>query len=116
MDVPDPTAPLLTAASLKVGDVVQIAVQLQDKITRADFWWRRFAVVYDLHLRDIMRFEALTLKLQPDMGKDLREIDLRTSLERQVVMWLPPERWPQGVIAMHTKYVLTGRIKIKGDD
>ena len=107
-DRPEPNVPLTTAENLKVGDVVQIAVQLRDKTTGQDFWWKRFAAV--VRHNNSKHFEALTLKMHVDMDKDLRIIDLRS--DKQVVTWLPPEQWPQGVSAMHMKLVATGRLKL----
>lgn len=110
----DPTAPLKTTEGLRLGDVVQIAVQLEDKITGQPFWWRRFACVVWLPAFSPVgsmrtRFRALTLKMRPD-EKDLREISLAE--ERQVVTWLPEDRWPQGVTAMRMKLITQGVIKL----
>lgn len=120
----DPTAPLTDAEHLKVGDVVQIAVKLSRP--DGDFWWKRFAVVYEKNKRDRLAFMALNLKMEPnipdsawagdDRKSDLREIDLRDRRDEQVVTWLPPEKWPQGVVAMHMKYVLMRIISIEGEE
>jgi len=115
----DPTAPLTSAESLKVGDVIQIAIHLDKD---GGYWWKRFAVVYRKNKRDVMRFTALNLKMQPNLDLDdgfkcdIREIDLRERLDKQVVTWMPQDRWPQGVVAMHMKYVLTRVISIEGDE
>lgn len=116
---PVPGAPLKDTSTLTAGDVVQIAVKLQDKITGQDFWWKRFAVVVSKHVgfarpgqghRLLRRFTALTLKMHPDFDKDLREIDL--SEEDVIVTKLEPERYPQGVVAMRLKALALGWVKI----
>ena len=116
-DFPDPDAPLTDASTLRVGDVIQIAVQLPDKTTGQPFWWKRFAcVVGEAPPRRTIRritFYALTLKMQVDMERDLREIDLQD--EKTVVTYLPEERHPQGVIAMKMKLVALGHIKLEGE-
>lgn len=95
------SAPLHDTAKLRVGTVVQIAVELTDK-TGQPYWWKRFAVVTDIH--NIFRFTALTLKLNPDFDKDVRDIGLYDDdTDRRQVVTILPEPWPQGVAAMHMK-------------
>lgn len=113
-DRPDPTAPLKDISGLKVGDVVQIAVELEDRQRGGTFWWKRFAVVtwlpkFSPSGRARGRFHALSLKMQIDPARDLREIDL--SDERQVVTWLPPDTHPQGVRAMWMKALTLGHFR-----
>lgn len=92
------TAPILTTERLKVGTVVQISVELEDKQTGAPYWWKRFAVV--TRLAGTFSFEALTLKLHPDIEKDTRVMFLRpTAEDRREVVTILPEPWPQGVTA-----------------
>lgn len=109
----DDNAPLRTTEGLHPGDVVQIAVQLEDRQTGGTFWWKRFAAVVQVHNR--RRFMALTLKLHPDPDKDLREVDLSERMEQQVVTILPERIWPQGVAACHMKALAKGWIKIERD-
>lgn len=97
-------------------------MQLTDTKTRDTFWWKRFACVVELPRSARSRiigvphrgytFMALTLKLRPDMDKDLREVDLRDRDRPQVVTYLPEERWPQGVVAIRMKLIALGLIKI----
>lgn len=108
-----PQAPLVTTEGLKVGDVVQIAVQLQDKMTGEAFWWKRFAVITRLpraHLRHRMHyFMALTLKMHPDLETDLREINLVTDEKsRPQVVTKLEEPYPQGVSACLMKALAMG--------
>ena len=113
----DPSAPITTTASLKLGDVVQIAVQLQDKSSGRPFWWRRFACVTRLPIKTRALtgvnpiFEALTLKLHPDEDKDRRHIDLTD--ENQVVTIVPEASWPQGVVAIRMKLIMQGKIRLE---
>lgn len=110
-----PPAPLQTTEDLNLGDVVQIAVQLTVKQTGQPYWWKRFACVTHLPavswIRDnVTVFRALTLKMQIDVAKDLRIIDLNE--KRQVVTKIPEDRWPQGVIAMRMKWIHRGLIPL----
>ena len=109
----EPNVPLQDTTVLKLGDVVQIAVRLSDKITGERFWWKRFACVVQLPKPFkwgwATRFYALTLKMHPTQA-DLREIDLDD--ENQVVMLLPEHMWPQGVVAMRMKHIHLGNIKL----
>lgn len=111
-----PPAPLETTEDLRIGDVVQVAVQLTDKQTGQPYWWKRFACVTELpnsRARQAGRgrtFRALTLKMQIDPGKDHRVIDLTE--DRQVVTKIPEDRWPQGVIAMRMKWIHRGLIPL----
>lgn len=116
--------PLSDTEGLQLGDVVQIAVQLTDKQTGQPFWWKRFACVVSLELvaqrsgfqtgpnKPIRRrqFGAVTLKLHPDPDKDWRKISLEDPAN--VVTYLPPESWPQGVVAMRMKLIALGTIEI----
>lgn len=99
---------LLTTEPLRVGDIVQVAVELTDKVTGAPFWWRRFAAVMRKP-RNRQFVEVLTLKLKPDMVKDLREIDLA----KDVVTKL--DVIPQGVAAMHVKLLALRVIPVPDD-
>lgn len=109
--IPDHTnAPLVTTEGLRPGDVVQIAVQLTDRATGSPFWWKRFACVVKVHNR--RRFDALTLRMRPDLDKDLREVDLAERMEQQVVTLLPERVYPQGVSAMKMKALALGWVKL----
>ena len=108
-------APLVTTETLNVGDVVQISVHLQDRSDRSKwFWWKRFACV--TRVRNRRSFDALTLKMRPDMDTDLRTVDLAQDGDRpQVVTRLDESRWPQGVVAMRMKLLARGMIKLGKD-
>jgi hypothetical protein len=104
---------------LRVGDVVQIAVQLTGT-DGSTFWWKRFAVVTKLIGR--RAFEALNLKMHPNLNRDdwkacdHREIHYATDeRDRPQVVTKLREPWPQGVAAMHMK-LLALRIISIGDD
>ncbi len=115
-----PQAPMVSTEGLKVGDVVQIAVQLLDRDTQKPFWWKRFAVVMSIPRRlgrPSHRFQALTLKMHPDLDADLREVEFGTDANaRPQVVTKLPEPWPQGVAAMHMKLLAQGIIKLEGDE
>lgn len=104
----DPTPPLTTTEGLKAGDVLNVAVKLKDKSNGQDFWWRRFVAVLEVSGR--RRLVAVTLKMHPDLAKDVREISLGG--DDQVVTYLPEEQYPQGVVAMRMKLIMTRVIKL----
>ena len=96
-----------TTEGLQPGDVVTCAVQLTDKTNGAPFWWTTFRCVLDLP--PSKRYvRLLTLKMHPDVDKDVREVDI----DKDVVCKLEPDQWPQGVIAMRMKHITKGLIKL----
>ena len=108
---------MVSNEGLKVGDVVQIAVQLVDDHGRP-YWWRRFAVVR--RLIGNRAFESVNLKMNPNLDQnDWRQCDVRTihygtdAKERPQVVTKLREPWPQGVAAMHMKYVTLGIIALE---
>ena len=101
---------LTRTEGLKPGDVLMVAVELRDRTTGQPFWWKRFACVRSLAGRD--HAELLSLKMYIDPDKDLRIVDF----DRDVVTWVPPETWPQGVIAMRTKWITKGLIPLGQGD
>lgn len=105
-------APLVDTTDLRLADVVQISVRLTDVVTGQPYWWRRFACITRLG-GSRRTLKALTLKLCPDMDKDLRVIDLHDS--DQVVIKIPEERWPEGVVAIRMKLLMQGHIKLSDD-
>lgn len=101
-------APLESTDGLKPGDVVQYSLHLRSRQTGEMYWHTRFAAVIDvLGLRS---FEALTLVLNPDPKYEPRT--LRLNDPNTVVVKLPEERWPQGVMATRMKHILSGTIKL----
>lgn len=95
------------ATDLNVGDVVTVATELRDKRGPGTFWWTRFAVVASPAVSE--RFASLlSLKLQVDLDKDLRFVDVTTD----IVHRLPENRWPQGVVAMRMKHIHLGNIDL----
>lgn len=108
------TDPLTSTERLKVGMVVQIAVEMADKVTGQPYWWKRFAAVVEV--KGLHHFDALTLKMHPDPEKDLRRIraagaSSSDAHERREIVTILPEPWPQGVVAMHMKLVAKGVVK-----
>lgn len=98
---------ITTTKGLKPGDVLNVAVELLDKVTKAPFWWRSFRVVTQVSGPN--HVQVMTLKMHIDPDKDEREIDIR----KDVVYVLAEEQLPQGVIAMRMKAYHTGRIKLE---
>lgn len=98
---------------LKPGDVLLVSIQLTDKQTGQDFWWKTFRVVMR---KPITKHYAqlLILKMHPDFDKDLREIDFDpdASEKKQVIQIVPEDAWPQGVIAMRMKLITLGKLKL----
>lgn len=110
---PPPDAPLKTTEHLRVGDVVQIAVQGTDRDTGVPFWWRRFAAVLDKPSHGDRMFLAGTLKMRFDKTKDARVVKVG---DPEVIVTLLPERmWPAGVIAARLKLIHTGHLSL-GDE
>lgn len=114
----DHNAPLRTTEGLRAGDVLQVAIQLTDKMNGQPFWWKRFVCVIRVYNR--RRFKAFTLKMKPNLSddgfdSDIREIDLSERMEQQVVTLVPERIQPQGVIAMRMKAIHMGWIKL-GDE
>lgn len=104
---------LTSTEGLEIGDVLLVAVELTDKATGGDFWWKTFRVVVDHPVGSYVR--VMTLKMHPDPEKDFRDIyigELGDGGRRQIVELVPKDHWPQGVIAMHTKHIHTGHIKL----
>lgn len=99
--------PLLSTETLKRGDVVLIATQLNDRHRRGEkFWWKRFAAV--LSVENAHFITTLTLRMTIDLDKDKRLIDLSAD----VVKFVPNEEWPQGVSAMYAKALAKGLIRL----
>lgn len=111
-----PQAPIVSTDEIRVGDVVQVAVQLVGSDGKS-YWWKRFAVVTDLIGR--WSFEALNLKMHPnrdpsDFLSDCRMIFLKhNNKDRPQVVTKLREPWPQGVAAMYMKYLAKGWIKLE---
>ena len=100
------SAPLTTTEGLKPGDVVTVSVELRDKATGNPYWWKRFAAVLP---GPMTRNTAMliTLKLRPE-DRDTRHVDFR----KDVVVKLPEDQWPQGVVAIRMKLIMQGVIKL----
>jgi hypothetical protein len=99
-----PQAPIVTTDDLRVGDVVQIAVSMEDRLTGRSYWWKRFAVVMRIHGSN--RFSALNLKMAPDLDRDYQRCSLSADHRgRAQVVTLLPQPWPQGVAAMYMRLV-----------
>lgn len=115
------SVPLYDNTTLKVGDVVQVAVQLKDKHDGSLFWWKRFAVV--MRRPGKYYIEVLTLKLHPDMDRDLRVLDLQPpsggaksrEQDRPQIVTRLEEPWPQGVAATHMALLARRIIKLEDE-
>lgn len=99
---------IMTFEGLKPGDVVTCAVELTDKSTGAPFWWTTFRCILDVPDKGGRYCRLLSLKMNPDPDRDIREVDI----QKDVVCYIPPENWPQGVIAMRMKHITKGLIKL----
>lgn len=100
--------PLEDTHDLKPGDVVQYSLHLLSKMTGELYWHTRFAAVTQVISRRSV--EVLTLTLNPDPKYEPRTLDLHD--RKTVVLKLPEERWPQGVVAIRMKHILKGAIKL----
>lgn len=100
---------LFDARALEPGDVVTVAV-LMNAGTRDERWWTRFACVLEKPVWSDEDVLVLSLKMHIDPEKDVR----RVRLQKDVVIKLPEDQWPQGVIAMRTKHIMLGNINLDG--
>lgn len=99
---------IFTTEGLKVGDVLKCSKQLKSRDTGEDYWWTNFRVVMAPPWSPKI-FATLILKMNPDLDKDVREERID---DKFVTEFLEPEEWPQGVVAMRTKHIMTGLIKL----
>ncbi len=116
-----PQAPLADASSLRIGDVVQIAVHKEDRMRGGHYWWKRFAVVTRID-RKWKHIDVVNLKMHPNLEPMVKGTDVILDLEFAESPWGEPqvitklnEPWPQGVAAMHMKYTMLKIIPV-GDD
>jgi hypothetical protein len=103
---------------LKPGDVVRVDVTLMDRETGRDRLWQRFACVVK---RGRFGLKVVNLKLDPQ-PKDFRLIALNGGVavvarerQREKVYKIPADKWPQGVVAMRMKLIMT-KVVTLGDD
>lgn len=116
-----PQAPLADASDLKVGDVVQIAVHREDRQRGGHYWWKRFAVVTKIGFGG-RSIDVINLKMHPNLEKFVKGTDVHRHLSFSTSPWDEPqvitklrEPWPQGIAAMHMKYLALKIIKL-GDE
>lgn len=102
--------PISTFEGVAPGDVLLVSRQLRDKRTGEPFWWKSFRCVIEPNRRRHWMAMLLTLKMYPDVKKDVWEVDLRD--EATVVQFVDPADWPPGVLAMRMKALATGLIKL----
>jgi len=94
-------------ARLAVGDVVRIDLPITDAATGRTRTWQRFACVTR---PGSFYIEALNLKLNPTKN-DRRLIRLGGPGQERVFK-IPEDRWPQGVVAMRMKLIMTKVISL----
>lgn len=102
---------ITSAADLVVGDVLFVAKYIEPR-GRDAFWWRAYWIVervINARLVDLM-----LLKMNPDPEKDHRTFQFGDDAEKQVIQYLHPDDYPQGVQAMRIKNIAQGRIKLAG--
>lgn len=102
---------LNSTEGLKLGDVVYMSTKHTNRMGE-EFWWRRFACVTEITSR--WRMEVINLKMRPDPDKDVRSVNFSAPITEQVIVALPEERHPPGVIAMRMKMIALGQIKLEG--
>lgn len=107
-----PSERITDARTLRGGDVVTVAVQLRDRKTGNQFWWKRFACVTDTKRTRRQHAMLLTLKPNVDLDKDLRVVDF----DRDIVKKLEEHEVPQGAVAMRMKYITLGAITVDTSD
>lgn len=91
---------------LEVGDVLMVAMELNDKHKKGKkFTWRFFGVIVKLNAR--RRYQAQVLVLD---GEEREPMELHFMREGTIVHYLAPEEWPDGVHAFRTKAILAGKV------
>ena len=101
------TGPLQNTRGLRPGDVVQYSIKLTPRGGQP-YWMTRFGAVTEVLTGSIV--EVLTLVLHPDPRFEPRTLQLRSP--DVSVTFLPPERWPHGVVAIRMRHIMTGKIKL----
>lgn len=99
---------IFTTEGLRIGDVLKCSKQLKSRDTGEEYWWTSFRVVIASPWNRLV-FITLILKMNPDPDKDVREERID---DKFVAELLEPDEWPQGVVAMRTKHVMTGLIRL----
>lgn len=99
---------LESTTGLVPGDVVIVAVQMR-ATGGGHYWWRRFCCVLQVTAK--RHALLLSLKMQIDEDRDIREVDFT----RDVVEKIEEHAWPQGVTAMRMKWIMKGVIKLGGE-
>jgi hypothetical protein len=97
---------VINGKTLEPGDVVMVARQMEDKVTRRPFVWRYFLVVTRstrwVVAGIIVGAEKATLK-DKEFTIDLND-------EKNEVQRLTPEEWPDGLLGFRMAMVLKGLI------
>lgn len=90
---------------LEAGDVLMVAMELNDKHKKGrTFIWRFFAVVTKDNKH---RSQVVALVLDE---REREPLTLSLAREETVVHLLAPEEWPDGVHAFRTKAILDGKV------
>lgn len=96
--------------ALVVGDVLFVCKMIEPR-DREAYWWRAYWIVerkpWGRSYADLM-----LLKMNPDPDKDHRTFDFGECGPKQVIQYLHPDDYPQGVQAMRLKALTTGKIKL----
>lgn len=95
--------------ALIAGDVIYVNRLVQPR-GREEYWWKAFWIVKREAFGD--QIECMVLKMHPDPEKDHRFIDFNEPLNKQVIQYLHPHDYPQGVAAMRIKHISLGTIKL----
>lgn len=103
-------AVLRSTNTLARGDVVQLAIYIPKPKNGDPFWWKSFAAV--TRVRGSYDFECLRLRIDIDPRMDTVRVDLTAPLDELVVTKIEPESWPPGVVAMRTKAIMLGQVKL----
>ncbi len=103
---------ITSARDLVVGDVLFIARKIVPRDGRDPFWWRAYWIVE--RVLNMTYVEVMLLKMHPDPEKDHRTFGLGDTPDEQIIQYLHPDEYPQGVQAMRIKHIQQGRIKLSG--
>lgn len=102
--------PLTDTSHLRAGDVLIVATRRESRQTGRDYWQKKFCVVAKT---PATRNGAQVFDLSWPGAATSWSVVCATW--DQILTFVPPERWPDGVKAMRMRLIMTGKLKL-GED
>lgn len=103
---------ITSTEGLVPGDVLYVSKLVQPR-GGEEYWWRAYWIVKSCPTRHFI--DLMLLKMHPDPEKDHRMFDFDACGDKQVIQYLHPDKYPQGVSAMKMKHVTLGTIRLGGE-